>query len=128
MSVIYYTTLKNTRMVAVAQAIDQGSPSPGYMQIADNVSFSGVHMLVQIPFADPCGTVAGGVLTFSGTPLSANASNTGTAAQAEVFDSVGTVIISGLTVGTSGSDINLSSTSIVSGQSVTITTASITHG
>lgn len=127
MSVTYNTTLKNTRMTAVVTAIDNGGA--GALLFGDSSGFGGANLLASITFNATCGTVSGGVLTFSGTPLvDASASNTGTATQAEVEDGVGHVVISGLTVGTSASDINLSSTSIVSGQSVTITAASITHG
>jgi hypothetical protein len=62
-------------------------------------------------------------------PLSVNASATGTAAKAELRTNAGaSVEASGLTVGTSGSDINLTSTSITSGQTVTVTSGTITHG
>ncbi len=135
MSINYNTTLKNSRLNLVTTAIDAGGASnPGYLEISDGVSYSGAHMLVQIFFADPAtgsfGAASAGVITANSTPLSATAANTGTASTAEVFAHGGTVIIGSpdLTVGTSGSDINLSSTSIVSGQSVTITAASITHG
>jgi hypothetical protein len=127
MSVTYNTTLKNTRMNAVVSAIDNGGA--GSLLFGDVSGFGGANLLAQIAFNATCGTVSGGVLTFSDTPLvDSSAPNTGTATQAEVEDGVGHVVISGLTVGTSGSDINLSSTSIVSGQSVTITAATITHG
>ena len=127
MSVVYDTALKNTRMTAVVTAIDNGGA--GSLLFGDVTSFVGVHLLATILFAATCGTVSGGVLTFSSTPLvCASAANTGSATQAEVEDGVGHVVISGLTVGTSASDINLSSTSIVSGQSVTITAATVTHG
>jgi hypothetical protein len=124
MSVVYDLTLKNTRMTAVVTAIDNGG--------AGSLIFGTSGMAVDlatIVFNSTCGTVSGGVLTFSGTPLvCSSAANTGTAANAEVTDGVGHIVISSLTVGTTGSDINLSSTSIVSGQSVTITAATITHG
>jgi hypothetical protein len=127
MSVTYNTTLKNTRMTAVVSAIDNGGA--GSLLFGDSSGFGGVNLLATITFDSTCGTVSGGVLTFNGTPLvDASAAETGTATQAEVEDGVGHVVISGLTVGTSGSDINLSSTSIVQGQSMTLTTASITHG
>jgi hypothetical protein len=133
MSINYNTTLKNARLNLVTAAIDAGGGSnAGYLQIADATGFTGVHILVTIPFDIPStgsfGAASGGVITANGTPLSATAANTGTATQAEVFAYGGAVIISGLTVGTSGADINLSSTSIVAGQSCTITAASITHG
>lgn len=124
MSVVYNTTLKNTRMTSVVTAIDVGGA--GYLEIGDT---SMVHVLSTIHFNSVCGTVTGGVLTFSGTPLAdASAARTGTAAAAEVFSGGNTLIISGLTVSTSAADINLSSTSIVAGQSVTLTAATITHG
>ena len=127
MTVIYNTALKNTRMAAVVSAIDNGGA--GSLLFGASGGFTGANLLATIAFDATCGTVSGGVLTFSSTPLTdASAGNTGTATQAEVEDGVGHVVISGLTVGTSGSDINLSSTSIVAGQSVTITAATITHG
>jgi hypothetical protein len=123
MSVTYSTTLKNTRMNDVVSAIDTGGP--GYLEVGDAGM---VHVLSTIHFNTVCGTVSSGVLTFSGTPLvDSSAARTGTAAAAEVFSGGNTLVISGLTVGTSGSDINLSSTSIVAGQSVTITSATIQH-
>lgn len=125
MSVTYNSTLKNTRMTDVVAAIDAGTP-PGYLEIATAAMGT---VLATIFFNTTAGTVSGGVLTFSGTPLTAaSAAATGTAAAAEVFNAAGTGIITGLTVGTSGSDINLSSTAIVTGEPVTITAASITHG
>lgn len=124
MAVTYNTTLKNTRLTDVVTAI--GTGGAGTLVIGTAAMAS---TLAIITFDATCGTVTGGVLTFSSTPLvDSSADNTGTAAAAIVKSGGATTIISGLTVGTSGSDINLSSTSIVSGQSVTITAATITHG
>jgi hypothetical protein len=126
MSVVYNTTLKNTRMTDVVTAIG----ATGYLNIytAGNGT-----LLASIPFANPCGTVSNGVLSFSGTPLSESSANaSGTAASATITTAAnggGTVVVSGLTVASSGNaDITLSSTNIVAGQPVTITSASITHG
>lgn len=125
MSVIYNTTLKNTRMTDVVTAI----LTAGYLNI---YTTGGGTLLASIPLANPAGTVSGGVLTFSGTPLSESSANaSGIAASATVTTAVnggGTVIISGLTVSSTSGDIVLSSTNIVAGQPVTITSASITHG
>jgi len=74
------------------------------------------------------GTVAGSVLTISGTPLTATASGTGTAALAEIRNNAGTVIVSGLTVGTSGADIIINATAVSTGQTVSLTSGTITHG
>lgn len=125
MSVTYNTTLKNTRMTDVVTSIG----TTGFL----NIYTAGLALLLAtIPLANPAGTVSGGVLTFSGTPLteaSANASGTAAAATVSTLTGgTGTVVISGLTVSSSAGDIVLSSTNIVAGQPVTITSASITHG
>lgn len=123
MSVAYNTTVKNARLQVVADAIDQGSGA-GVLQIGTTGMAS---VLASITLADPCGSVTGGVLTFDMPQSDTSADNTGTAAAARIRDSDGTDIVTGLTVGTSGSDINLDSTSITAGQTVTINSATITH-
>lgn len=125
MAVTYNTTLKNTRMTDVVTAIG----ATGFI----NIYTTGLGTrLASIALSNPAGTVSGGVLSFSGTPLTeASADNSGIAAVANVTTAAaggGTVIISGLTVSASAGDIVLSSTNIVAGQPVTITSASITHG
>ena len=124
MAVTYSATLKSTRMTAVRDAIDGGS-GPGTLEIGTTGMAS---ILAALTLADPCGTISSGVLTFTVPFSDASADATGTAAAARVKDSSGHIVISGLTVGTSGTDVVLTSTSITSGQAVTITSASITHG
>lgn len=135
MSVVYNGTLKNGRMQDVADLIDSltlaastGSHTAGQLVIGTASLSGATGVLATIALNSTSGTVSGGVLTISGTPLSIAASGTGTAAKAELRNNAGTTIASGLTVGTSGSDINLTSTSITSGQTVTITSGTITHG
>lgn len=124
MAVNYSSGLKDTRMTAVRDAIDAGAGA-GYLEIC---TASYALVLATITLADPSGTISGGVLTFSGTPLSdTSADNTGTAAVARIKDSNGNIIVSGLTVGTSGTDIVLNSTSITAGQQVTLNSATLTH-
>lgn len=123
MAVTYSTAAKTARMAAVITEIDAGSGA-GKLKIRD----SGNTVLVTITLTDPCGTASTGVLTFDFDPdISAVASATGTANNAIITDSADVTVISGLTVGTSGTDIVLDSTSITSGQTVTITTGTITH-
>jgi hypothetical protein len=74
------------------------------------------------------GTVSGSVFTISGTPITATATGTGTAALAEIRDNAGNVIVSGLTVGTSATDIIINATSVSTGQTVTLSSGTITHG
>jgi len=123
MPATYSTTVKSSRMTAVRDAIDGGSGA-GQLQIGTtNMST----ILITYILDDPCGTVSNGVLTFSSFPKTVAASNSGTAAAARIVDSNATVIVSGLTVGTSGTDVVLSSVSIIGSNNVTINLASITH-
>ncbi len=124
MAVTYASGLKDTRMTAVRDAIDAGAGA-GYIEIG---TAGMAAVLVTITLADPSATISGGVLTLSGTPKSGVASGTGTAAAARIRTSAAADVVTGLTVGTTGSDINLDSTSITSGQTVTITSGTITHG
>jgi len=124
MAIVYTTAVKNARLNAVVAQIDAGAGA-GVLQIGTTSMAS---VLAEITLNDPSGTSSGGVLTLSGFPKSdTSANNTGTAAAARIRDSNGVDIVTGLSVGTSASDINLDSVSITSGQTVTITSATITH-
>ena len=122
MSVVYTTAVKNARLDAVVTAIG----ATGVLEIGTTAMGS---VLATIALNIPAGTAASAVLTFSGFPKSdTSADATGTAAAARIRTATGgTDIVTGLTVGLSGSDINLDSLSITAGQTVTITAATITH-
>lgn len=124
MAVTYTTAVKTARMDAVIAQIDAGTGA-GKIKIRN----SSDTVLATLTLADPCGTAASGVLTFDFDPdiSDSSADATGTAANAIVTDSDDTTVISGLTVGTSGTDIVLDSVSITAGQAVTLTTGTITH-
>lgn len=124
MAVTYTTAVKTARMQAVIDQIDGGSGA-GILQIGTTGMAT---VLAEITLNDPSGSAASGVLTFSGFPKSDTSANaTGTAAEARIRTSAGTDVITGLTVGTSGTDITLDNTSIATGQTVTINSATITH-
>lgn len=118
MAVTYSTAAKTARLNAVIAQIDAGA-GPGTLEIGTAGMAS---VLAVLTLADPCGTVAGDVLTFDFDPDISD-----TSAAARIKDSNGTVIISGLTVGTSAADIILDSVSITAGQTVTLTSGTITH-
>jgi hypothetical protein len=122
-AVTYSATAKTNRMTAVRDTIDAGSAA-GKLEIC---TASCAAVLATITLNDPSGTVSGSVLTLSGFPKTVAATGTGTAAEARYRDSDNNNVVTGLTVGTSGSDINLDSTSITSGQNVTINSLAITH-
>lgn len=124
MTVTYINSLKDTRMNAVITAIDAGA-SFGTLEIC-TAGYAAV--LCIITLSKPSFTEASQAITMAGVPKSGTASATGTAAVARFKDSNANVVINNLTVGTTGSDINLNSTSITNGQTVTITSGVITHG
>lgn len=135
MAVTYSSTLKNNRMQLVADLIagktaasSTGTATAGNLVIGTSSLSGSTGVLATIALGTTPGTVSGGVLTISGVPLSATASGTGTAAKAELRDNSGNVIVTGLTVGTSSADIIISATAVSSGQTVTLTSGTITHG
>lgn len=124
MSVTYSAAAKTARMEGVKSTIDAGS-GPGVLEIG-TVGMAAV--LASFTLNDPSGVVAGSVLTLSGFPKIAVASGSGTAAAARLKDSAGNGVITGLTVGTSGTDVVVDTDTVNAGQVVTITSAVLTHG
>jgi hypothetical protein len=83
-------------------------------------------LLAELTCSDPAaGAAAAGVLTFSAITQDASANATGTATWFRMVDSTAAFVMDG-NVGTSGSDLNLTTTSIVATQPVTISSATIT--
>ena len=125
MAVVYNTTLKNTRMDAVTTAIG----ASGKLVIGTSALSGATGVLATITLGSSAfGVSANGVITLSGVPLSATASAGGTAALAEIRTSADATVVSGLTVGTSASDIIVGTTTIASGNTVQVNSGTITHG
>jgi hypothetical protein len=124
MSVGYIAALKSTRMQAVTTSLDTGAGTATL-----DIGTAGMALvLCSIALAKPSFTESGGVITMAGAPKSGTASQSGTAAAARIRDAGGTnQTITGLTVGTSGTDIVLNSTSITNGQTITMNSLTITH-
>lgn len=120
MSVSYSTALKNDRMTAIVTKLGNAA----YMEIC-TAGYASV--LATIPLANPVGAVSAGVLTLTTPASDSSADATGTAAVARIKDGSGNIHVTGLTVGTSGTDIIVASTSIVASQVVTLNTATIAH-
>jgi len=123
MAVVYRASLRTTRMTAVKDDIDSGAGA-GKLKIGTTGMGT---ILATITLADPCGTVSGDVLTFTMPQSDTSADAGGTAAAAIITTSADTSVVTGLTVGTSGTDIVLDATTITAGQVVTINSATITH-
>lgn len=124
MSVVYAATLKTTRMQAVRDAIDAGAGA-ATLEIGTTGMAA---VLCIVTLADPASSVAGSVLTLLGVPKSGTATAAGTAAEARIKDFSANVVVSGLTVGTSGTDIVISSVGLAINDVVQINSGTITHG
>ena len=123
MAVNYPTSVKTTRMQAVRDAIDAGA-GPGTVEIC-SAAYAAV--LIIFTLSDPGSTVATDTLTLAGMPKAANAAAGGTAAVARIKDSDGTVVVNNLTVGTSGTEVIISSTTITNGAAYSLTAGTIVH-
>lgn len=135
MAVTYSTTIKTNRLNVVNDALNSktyaagtGAGSAGTLVIGTSALSGATGVLATITLGNPGATVSGNTLTIAGTPLSATASASGTAFLAELRNNAGTVIVSGLSVGTSASDIIINTTTVTSGQTVTLSSGVITHG
>lgn len=131
MTIAYSTAVRNSRLNAVRDAIDGGAGA-GLLRIynATRPATCGTAttLLAELTFSDPCSAGASsGSLTMSSITAASSANATGTAAWFRAVDSTGTCVIDG-DVGTSGSDLNLNSVSISSGQQVSVTSFVITAG
>lgn len=124
MAVVYNMDVKNARLQAVVDALGPN----GQLVIGTDSLSGGVGILVRIPLANPAATVAGGVLTLAGVPLSDDAISTGIAELAELRDGADTTVVSGLTVGTAATDLIINAVEISTGQLVQVTAGLITHG
>lgn len=122
MAVTYTTAAKTVRMQAIANHFASGTLE---------LQSSGGTPLAIIALGVQTSAVTGDTWTLNmttGSTTGEAAAGAGTAAtQAVIRTSGATANITGLTVGTSGSDINLNNTSIASGQTVTISSATIQH-
>jgi hypothetical protein len=127
MGLLYRAALRTTRMQSVADDIDSGSGA-GYLEIC-TASYASV--LATITLSDPCGSVSGDVLTLTTPHSDTSADNTGDAAIARIKNSSNTTIVDELTVGKTGDTAHIilaqATVGIVAGQTVALTSATITH-
>lgn len=125
MSVNYNLTVRTQRLQQAINAIDAG-PGNGFIRLLDG----GGNVLSSLQLARPSATVLNGIATFNGMSLiDPAAAGSGTIQGARVEDSTGSVVISGLTATGVGSLANIifSPTNLIAaGQTVAITSATIT--
>lgn len=132
MAVRIADSVRTTRVDSIRIAIDAGAGA-GLLRIyagAKPGTKGGTPaglLLAELTCADPCGSSTTGVLTFTVPFSDTSANNTGAAAFFYLTDSTGTYVCEG-DCGVSGSDLNLTTLSIVIGQPVQVTSLAITDG
>lgn len=118
------TTVRNNMCNAFVDAIDVGSGTAGENRIF-TAAFA--TLLATCVYSDPAyGAAAVGVATAGAITPEASAPATGTAALLRIVDTDAATVAEG-TVGTAGADLNLNTTSITTGDSVSISSATITQ-
>ncbi len=122
MSLTYSSATINGRLGVVITNIDAGAGF-GVMRLLDATS----QTVGLVTLLKPCATVSNTLLTFSGLPLAAPLTLlSGQIVSADIEDSNGNVVVSGLLVGPStGYDIYMANPFVSSGQIVTLTYATI---
>src|ERR1041385_353663 len=126
----YAVALKNARLDAITSAIG----ASGFLDIYDgsqpanpDTAVTSQVILARLPLSATFAPAAsGGVLTANAITDDTSADASGTAAWFRIVTSGGTPIVDG-TVGTSGADCNLNSVTIAAGQTVEVTSLTITH-
>jgi hypothetical protein len=122
MSVTYATSVKTSRMTATSDAVANGT-----LELLS----AGDVVLAVFGLSASGGSIANDVwtLAFDASTVQGAAGAAGgvDAAKAQIKNSGGTAVITGLTVGTSGTDIVLDNNNIDEGQSITLSSATITH-
>lgn len=86
---------------------------------------TGVLAIIPLPVAGI--SVSSRTLSLVSSSQSATATSSGTAANAAVITNGGTIYVGGLTAGTASTDVILGSSAISSGQTVTVSSATLTH-
>lgn len=131
MAIAYLEALRNNQLDEIATLVDAGVGA-GLVRIYDGArpatGGAATTLLAELTFGDPAfGAATGGVLTANAITDDAAANATGTASWFRCTDSAGTFVIDG-DVAVSGSDLNLSSTAISAGATISISSFTITAG
>ncbi len=131
MALSYSTTLRNAQLDAVTTAVGASGKLRIYSGTRPaNVaaSITGTLLAELTLNATFAPAASAGVLTLNAITSDTSADATGTATHFRIFQSNGTTAVVDGDVGTSGSDLNLNSTSLTAGGSVAVTSFTITAG
>lgn len=128
MALAYSTDLRNARLDAITTAAGNAALLRIYDGTRPASGGAATTLLAELTCGTPFAAgAAAGVLTLDSITQDASANASGTATWFRIVTSGGTFVADG-DVGTSGSDLNLSTTTIVSGHPVAVTSFTITEG
>lgn len=131
MALAFIEALRNNMLDEITTRIDAGAGA-GLIRIYDGVrpatGGTATTLLAELTCTDPvAGAASSAALTFSAITDDSSANATGTATWFRIVDSDSNFVMDG-NVGTSGSDLNLVTTSIVATQTVSISSFVINAG
>lgn len=128
MALGFVTTLRNARLDAITTAVGTSGKIRIYSGTRPATGGTATTLLAELACsATFAPAAASGVLTLNAITQDSSADATGTAAWFRILTSANAAVIDG-NVGTSGSDLNLNTTSIVTGGPVAISSFTITEG
>lgn len=129
MAMALNTALRNTRATAIVT--DAGSDALLRFYTATRPatggSITGQTLLATVTFSGTLGTASGGVITLN-DPAAVSPVANGTTTWARLLRSDGTTFVADFDVGTSGSDINIGSTTLSTAVQLDISGGTITEG
>lgn len=129
MAISYDTTLRDNKLDQISAFAGNGALLRIYdgTRPATGAAITTQTLLAELTCGTPfAGAASGGTLTANAISDDTSANASGTATWFRVVKSDGTTFVMDGDVGTSGSDLNLDSTSIVAGGTVSVTSFAIT--
>lgn len=127
MALAFSTALRNDRLDRITTAVGASGFLRIYSGTRPATGGATTTLLAELTCnATFAPAASGGVLTLNAITADASANATGTATWFRIVTSGGTFVMDG-DVGTSGSDLNLNTTSIVTGANVSISSFTITE-
>lgn len=129
MALAYSTSIRNAMLDSITTAAGNAALLRIYDGTRPATGGAATTLLAELTCGTPFAAGAsGGVLTLGSITQDASANATGTATWFRIVKSDGTTHVLDGSVGTSGSDLNLTTTSIVATQPVSVTSFTITEG
>ena len=123
------TTLRNNRLDQITTFAGASSKLRIYNGARPATGGTATTLLAELTCnATFAPSASGGTLTLNAITGDTSADTTGTATWARLVKSDGSTFVMDMSVGTSGADVNLNTTSIVSGAAVSVSSAVLTEG